>query len=421
MKSPKAFFTSESVTEGHPDKLCDQISDGVLDAILAQDPLARVACETATTTGLVLVAGEITTSAWIDMPAVVRKTIEQVGYISADYGFDYRTCGVVTSIGKQSPDIDLGVSRSVEVKSGTTMLTDDELEQIGAGDQGMMIGFACNETPEYMPLTISLAHKLTRQLSQVRRKSWNGTGPMAYLRPDGKSQVTVQYEYGRPVRVDTVVISTQHADYIDQEQIRLDVIEHIIKPIVPAHLLDSSTKYLVNPTGRFVTGGPMGDAGLTGRKIIVDTYGGMARHGGGAFSGKDPTKVDRSAAYAVRHIAKNIVAAGLADRLELQVAYAIGVARPLSIFVETFGTGKVSDEEILRLINEHFDLRPAAIIQALNLRRPIYQPTAAFGHFGRTDIDAPWEALDKVPMLRKGVGATTLQSSAYESETETLL
>ncbi|TMB85169.1 MAG: methionine adenosyltransferase [Chloroflexi bacterium] len=421
MKSPKAFFTSESVTEGHPDKLCDQISDGVLDAILAQDPLARVACETATTTGLVLVAGEITTSAWIDMPAVVRKTIEQVGYINADYGFDYRTCGVVTSIGKQSPDIDLGVSRSVEVKSGTTMLTDDELEQIGAGDQGMMIGFACNETPEYMPLTISLAHKLTRQLSQVRRKSWNGTGPMAYLRPDGKSQVTVQYEYGRPVRVDTVVISTQHADYIDQEQIRLDVIEHIIKPIVPAHLLDSSTKYLVNPTGRFVTGGPMGDAGLTGRKIIVDTYGGIARHGGGAFSGKDPTKVDRSAAYAVRHIAKNIVAAGLADRLELQVAYAIGVARPLSIFVETFGTGKVSDEEILRLINEHFDLRPAAIIQALNLRRPIYQPTAAFGHFGRTDIDAPWEALDKVPMLRKGVGATTLQSSAYESETETLL
>ena len=421
MKSPKAFFTSESVTEGHPDKLCDQISDGVLDAILAQDPLARVACETATTTGLVLVAGEITTSAWIDMPAVVRKTIEQVGYINADYGFDYRTCGVVTSIGKQSPDIDLGVSRSVEVKSGTTMLTDDELEQIGAGDQGMMIGFACNETPEYMPLTISLAHKLTRQLSQVRRKSWNGTGPMAYLRPDGKSQVTVQYEYGRPVSVDTVVVSTQHADYIDQEQIRLDVIEHIIKPIVPAHLLDSSTKYLVNPTGRFVTGGPMGDAGLTGRKIIVDTYGGIARHGGGAFSGKDPTKVDRSAAYAVRHIAKNIVAAGLADRLELQVAYAIGVARPLSIFVETFGTGKVSDEEILRLINEHFDLRPAAIIQALNLRRPIYQPTAAFGHIGRTDIEAPWEALDKVPMLRKGVGATTLQSNAYESEAETLL
>ena len=417
MKSPKSFFTSESVTEGHPDKLCDQISDSILDAILAQDPVARVACEAATTTGLVLVAGEITTSAWIDMPAVVRKTIEQVGYINADYGFDYRTCGVVTSIGKQSPDIDMGVSRSVEAKNGVAHLSDDELEQIGAGDQGMMIGFACNETPEYMPLTISLAHRLTRQLSLVRRKSWGGSGPMAYLRPDGKSQVTVQYEYGRPKRVDTVVISTQHASYIDQEQIRQDVIDHIIKPVISKDLLDSATKFLVNPTGRFVTGGPMGDAGLTGRKIIVDTYGGMARHGGGAFSGKDPTKVDRSAAYAVRHIAKNIVAAGLAGRLELQVAYAIGVARPLSIFVETFGTGKVSDEEILRLINEHFDLRPAGIIQSLNLRRPIYQPTAAFGHFGRTDIDAPWEALNKVPMLRKGVGASVLQSSASEAET----
>src|SRR5712692_10505498 len=378
MKSPKAFFTSESVTEGHPDKLCDQISDGVLDAILAQDPVARVACETTTTT-------------WIDMAAIVRKTIEQVGYINADYGFDYRTCGVVTSIGKQSPDIDLGVSRSAEVKSGTAILNDDELEQIGAGDQGMMIGFACNETPEYMPLTISLAHKLVRQLSQVRRKSWGGSGPMSYLRPDGKSQVTVQYEYGRPVRVDTVVVSTQHADYIDQEQIRHDVIDNIIKPVIPAHLLDGATK------------------------ILVDTYGGIARHGGGAFSGKDPTKVDRSAAYAIRHIAKNIVAAGLADRLELQVAYAIGVARPLSLFVETFGTGKVSDEEILSLIQEHFDLRPAAIIQTLNLRRPIYQPTAAFGHFGRTDIDAPWEALNKVPMLRKGAGAPAETSSEAHS------
>ena len=406
MKIPKALFTSESVTEGHPDKLCDQISDGVLDAILAQDPIARVACETATTTGLVLVAGEITTSAWIDMAAVVRKTIEQVGYISADYGFDYRTCGVVTSIGKQSPDIDMGVSHSLETKGIMTHLSDDELERVGAGDQGMMIGFACNETPEYMPMTISLAHKLVRQLSLVRRTSWSGIGPMAYLRPDGKSQVTVQYEYGKPVRVDTVVVSTQHAAYVDQEQIRQDVIEHIIKPVIPARLLDRATKIFVNPTGRFVTGGPMGDAGLTGRKIIVDTYGGMARHGGGAFSGKDPTKVDRSAAYAARHITKNIVAAGLADRLELQVAYAIGVARPLSLFVETFGTGKVSDEEIIRLINEHFDLRPAAIIQSLNLRRPIFQPTAAFGHFGRTDIDAPWEALDKVPMLRKGVGAS---------------
>src|SRR2546425_3101823 len=323
MKNPKAFFTSESVTEGHPDKLCDQISDSVLDAILAQDPMARVACETATTTGLVLVAGEITTTAWIDMPAVVRKTIEQVGYINADYGFDYRTCGVVTSIGQQSPDIDLGVSHSMETKAGVVRLSDDELECIGAGDQGMMIGFACNETPEYMPMPISLAHKLVRQLSQVRRRSWGGIGPMAYLRPDGKSQVTVQYEYGRPVRVDTVVISTQHAEYIDQQQIRQDVIEYIIKPVIPTHLLDHTTKIFVNPTGRFVTGGPMGDAGLTGRKIIVDTYGGMARHGGGAFSGKDPTKVDRSAAYAARYIAKNIVAAGLADRLELPIAYAI--------------------------------------------------------------------------------------------------
>jgi S-adenosylmethionine synthetase len=405
MSNPKAFFTSESVTEGHPDKLCDQISDGVLDAILSQDTTARVACETATTTGLVLVAGEITTSAWIDMAAIVRKTIEQVGYINADYGFDYRTCGVVTSIGKQSPDIDMGVSHSMETK-GTAFLTDDELERVGAGDQGMMIGFACNETPEYMPMPISLAHKLVRQLSQVRRKSWGGSGPMSYLRPDGKSQVTIQYENGRPVRVDTVVVSTQHAEYIDHEQIRQDVIEHIVKPIIPGNLLDNQTRILVNPTGRFVTGGPMGDAGLTGRKIIVDTYGGMARHGGGAFSGKDPTKVDRSASYAARHIAKNIVAAGLADRIELQVSYAIGVARPLSLFVDTFGTGKVSDEEIIRLINEHFDLRPAGIIQSLNLCRPIYQPTAAFGHFGRTDIDAPWEALNKVPMLRRGVGAS---------------
>lgn len=411
--SPTSFFTSESVTEGHPDKLCDQISDAILDGILVQDPIARVACETATTTGLVLIAGEITTTAWVDIPAVVRSTIAQVGYTNADYGFDYRTCGVVTSIGKQSPDIDQGVSRSIEAKDGVALLSDDELEHIGAGDQGMMIGFACTETPEYMPMPISLAHKLTRQLSLVRRKSWEGTGPMTYLRPDGKSQVTVQYEHGRPVRVDTVVISTQHADYVDQLQIRSDVIEYIIKPVIPAHLLDEQTKILVNPTGRFVTGGPMGDAGLTGRKIIVDTYGGMARHGGGAFSGKDPTKVDRSGAYAARHIAKNIVAAGLADRLELQVSYAIGVARPLSLFVETFGTGKVSDAEIIRLINEHFDLRPAGIIQALNLRRPIYQPTAAFGHFGRTDIDAPWEALDKVPMLRKGVGANVKSSEAH--------
>jgi|SRR5579883_225556 S-adenosylmethionine synthetase len=414
MTDPKSFFTSESVTEGHPDKLCDQISDGVLDALLRDDPLSRVACEAATTTGLILVAGEITTTAWADIPEIVRNTIKQVGYIDARYGFDYRTCGVVTSIGKQSPDIDRGVSASVEYRermaAGT--LSDTELDAIGAGDQGMMIGFACNETPELMPATISMAHKLTRQLSTVRRAAWENDGPMAYLRPDGKSQVTIQYEHGKPVRVDTVVISTQHADTVSQEQIRADVLEQIIKPVLPAEMLDANTKYFVNPTGRFVVGGPMGDAGLTGRKIIVDTYGGMARHGGGAFSGKDPTKVDRSAAYAARYVAKNIVAAGLADRFEVQIAYAIGVARPLSIFVETFGTGKVSDEELIRLIQEHFDLRPAGIIQTLDLRRPIYQPTAAFGHFGRTDIDAPWERTDKVDALRHAVGATTASAAA---------
>ncbi|MGZ3714046.1 MAG: methionine adenosyltransferase [Ktedonobacterales bacterium] len=412
MSNPKAFFTSESVTEGHPDKLCDQISDGVLDALLAEDPLARVACETATTTGLVLVAGEITTTAWADIPEIVRTTIKNVGYVDARYGFDYRTCGVATSIGKQSPDIDRGVSASVEYRDrmATGTLSDTELDAIGAGDQGMMIGFACNETPELMPATISYAHKLTRQLSQVRRADWENQGQMEYLRPDGKSQVTIQYEHGKPVRVDTVVISTQHADTVTQEQIRADVIERIIKPVIPAELLDEHTKYYVNPTGRFVIGGPMGDAGLTGRKIIVDTYGGMARHGGGAFSGKDPTKVDRSAAYAARYVAKNIVAAGLADRFEVQIAYAIGVARPLSLFVETFGTGKVSDEQLIALINEHFDLRPAGIIQTLNLRRPIYQPTAAFGHFGRTDIDAPWEKTDKVDILRRAAGERVAQA-----------
>ncbi|HEV2237308.1 MAG TPA: methionine adenosyltransferase [Ktedonobacterales bacterium] len=409
MSKSKSFFTSESVTEGHPDKLCDQISDGVLDALIAEDPLARVACEAATTTGLILVAGEITTTAWADIPAIVRKTVEHVGYVDARYGFDYRTCGVTTSIGKQSPDIDRGVSESVEFRArvASGALTESELDAIGAGDQGMMIGFACNETPEYMPATISFAHKLTRQLSTVRRQSWAGKGPMAYLRPDGKSQVTIQYDRGRPVRVDTVVVSTQHDEAIGQDEIRADVIEHIIKPVIPAELLDAETKYFVNPTGRFVIGGPMGDAGLTGRKIIVDTYGGMARHGGGAFSGKDPTKVDRSAAYAARYVAKNIVAAGLADRFELQVAYAIGVARPLSIFVETFGTGKVSDDVLVALIREHFELRPAGIIQSLDLRRPIYQPTAAFGHFGRTDIDAPWERLDKVDALKAAVGASS--------------
>ena len=411
MDSSKSFFASEAVTEGHPDKLCDQISDGVLDAILAQDPYARVACETATTTGLVLIAGEISTTAWVDMPAIARKTLEQAGYINAEYGFDFRTCGVVTSIGKQSPDIDLGVSRSLEARSHVGQLTDDELENIGAGDQGMMIGFACTETPEYMPMPITLANNIVRKLSLVRRSSWNGNGPMAYLRPDGKSQVIVQYEYGRPVRVDSIVVSAQHADYVDYEQIRLDVIEHIIKPVIPANLLDSNTRLFINPTGRFVTGGPMGDAGLTGRKIIADTYGGFARHGGGAFSGKDPTKVDRSAAYAARYVAKNLVAAGVADRLELQISYAIGVARPLSLFVETSGTGKISNEEIIALINEHFDLRPAAIIQTLDLRRPIYQPTAAFGHFGRTDIIAPWESLDKVPAIKRSLGITAESAS----------
>ncbi len=411
MSDPHAFFTSESVTEGHPDKLCDQISDGVLDALLAEDPLARVACETATTTGLVMVCGEITTTAWADIPEIVRNTIKNVGYIDARYGFDYRTCGVTTSIGKQSPDIDRGVSSSLEYRERTAAgeLSDAELDAIGAGDQGMMIGFACNETPELMPAPISFAHKLTRRLSEVRRASWGGDGPMDYLRPDGKSQVTVQYEHGRPVRVDTVVISTQTSDEPSYDQIHADVKEHIIRPVLPAEMLDDHTKFFINPTGRFVIGGPMGDAGLTGRKIIVDTYGGMARHGGGAFSGKDPTKVDRSGAYAARYVAKNIVAAGLADRFELQIAYAIGVARPLSLFVETFGTGKVSDETLIQLIREHFDLRPAGIIQTLNLRRPIYQPTAAFGHFGRTDIDLPWERTDKAEILARAAGLQVVQ------------
>ncbi len=405
MSDPKSFFTSESVTEGHPDKLCDQISDSVLDAILTQDPHSRVACETATTTGLVLVAGEITTNAYVDIPGIVRNVIEKVGYIDAKYGFDYRTCGVITSIGQQSADIDMGVSASQEHK-GT--LTDDELDRIGAGDQGMMIGFACNETPELMPATISFAHKLTRKLSEVRRANWSSKGPMDYLRPDGKSQVTVQYEYGKPKRIDTVVISTQHADSVTNEQIRHDIIENIIKPTLPEEMIDDATKFYVNPTGRFVIGGPMGDAGLTGRKIIVDTYGGMARHGGGAFSGKDPTKVDRSGAYMARYIAKNIVAAGLAERFEIQIAYAIGVARPLSLYVDTFGSGKISDEEIIRLIQEHFDLRPAGIIQTLDLLRPIYQQTAAYGHFGRIDVDLPWENVNKADELRRAAGQTAV-------------
>jgi S-adenosylmethionine synthetase len=395
MSSPQLFFTSESVTEGHPDKMCDQISDAVLDAIFKEDPNARVACETAITTGLVVVMGEITTNTYVDISEIARHTIRDIGYTRAKYGFDYETCGVIVSIKEQSPDIAMGVDKALEAKEGAMQ---DHLDT-GAGDQGMMIGFACNETEELMPLSISLAHRLSRQLSEARK---NGTLP--YLRPDGKSQVTVEYEFGRPKRIDAIVISTQHSPDVKQEDIRADVIAEVITPIVPHDMIDDDTKIYVNPTGRFVTGGPMGDAGLTGRKIIVDTYGGVARHGGGAFSGKDPTKVDRSAAYMTRYIAKNIVAAGLADRIELQVSYAIGVAKPLSLNVETYGTGKVSDDTIVALIDKHFDLRPSAIIRDLNLRQPIYRATAAYGHFGRTDLDLPWERTDKADALRQEAG-----------------
>jgi len=395
MTSPKLFFTSESVTEGHPDKICDQISDAVLDAIFKDDPSARVACETAITTGLVCVMGEITTSTYVDIDKIARQTIKEIGYTRAKYGFDYETCGVIVSIKEQSPDIAMGVDKALEAKQGQL---EDDLNT-GAGDQGMMIGFACNETEEMMPLSIALAHRLCRQLSAVRK---NGT--VDYLRPDGKSQVTVEYAYGKPKRIEAIVISTQHGPDVTQEQIRSDVINHVINQVVPLEMIDAGTKIYINPTGRFVTGGPMGDAGLTGRKIIVDTYGGVARHGGGAFSGKDPTKVDRSAAYMTRYIAKNIVAASLADRVELQVSYAIGVARPLSLNVETFGTGRVSDDLIVDLVKAHFDLRPAAIIKNLNLRRPIYRATAAYGHFGRTDIELPWEQTDKAAILRKEAG-----------------
>ena len=387
----RRLFTSESVTEGHPDKICDQISDAVLDSILEKDPTARVACETAVTTGMVLVMGEISTSCYVDIPKVVRKTIREIGYDRAKYGFDCDTCSVLTSIDEQSGDIAMGVDEALESRAGTK----DDVEAVGAGDQGMMFGYATNETPEFMPSPIAMAHRLSRRLTEVRK---NETLP--YLRPDGKTQVTVEYDDNKVVRIDAIVISTQHDEHVSQEQIREDLMEHVIKHVIPAELLDESTKYYINPTGRFVVGGPQGDSGLTGRKIIVDTYGGYGRHGGGAFSGKDPTKVDRSAAYAARYVAKNIVAAGLADKCEIELAYAIGVARPLSIFVDTFGTGKISDEELVNLINKNFDLRPGAIIRDLDLRRPIYKQTAAYGHFGRTDLDLPWERTDKAETLK---------------------
>lgn len=391
----KLLFTSESVTEGHPDKMCDQISDAILDALLAQDPMSRVACETATTTGLVLVMGEITTKAYVDIQKIVRDTVREIGYTRGKYGFDAETCGVITAIDEQSTDIAMGVDKALEAKESA--MSDEEIEAIGAGDQGMMFGYATNETEEYMPYPIYLAHKLALQLTKVRKD-----GTLSYLRPDGKTQVTVEYdENGKPARLDAVVLSTQHDPDVTQEQIHEDIKKYVFDVILPEHMVDKDTKFFVNPTGRFVIGGPHGDSGLTGRKIIVDTYGGYARHGGGAFSGKDCTKVDRSAAYAARYVAKNIVAAGLADKCEIQLSYAIGVARPTSIMVDTDGTGKLSDEKLTEIVRENFDLRPAGIIKMLDLRRPIYKQTAAYGHFGRTDLDLPWEKLDKVEILKK--------------------
>ena len=397
MTSPKLMFTSESVTEGHPDKMCDQVSDAVLDACLEQDPRSRVACETATKTGFVMLLGEITTNASFNYDALVRNVVNEIGYDSSEKGFDGNTCGVQVAIAKQSGDIAMGVDKALEAKAGE--MTEAEVEAVGAGDQGMMFGFACNETPTLMPLPIYLAHKLTRKQSELRKD-----GSIAWLRPDAKSQVTIEYSKGKPVRVDTVLISTQHAPDVSQNEISEIVTEQLIMPTLPKDMVDNKIKVYVNPTGRFVVGGPMGDAGVTGRKIIVDTYGGMGRHGGGAFSGKDPTKVDRSAAYAARYVAKNIVAAGLADRVEVQVAYAIGVARPLSVNVETFGTAKIADEKIASLVDEHFDLRPGAIIRDLGLRQPIYRKTAAYGHFGRDDIEFPWERTDKAAALKQAAG-----------------
>ncbi len=395
----KFLFTSESVTEGHPDKVCDAISDAVLDALMAEDPMSRVACEVATCTGFVLVTGEITTNAYVDIPKIARETIKEIGYTKSEYGFDGNTCAVLVAIDEQSSDIAMGVDKALEAKQESVekKMTDEEIEAIGAGDQGMMFGYATNETEEYMPYSIALAHKLVRQLTLVRKD-----GTLKYLRPDGKSQVSVEYDaQGKPLRLEAVVLSTQHDEDVTQEQIHEDIKKYVFEPVLPTELIDGNTKFYINPTGRFVIGGPHGDAGLTGRKIIVDTYGGYARHGGGAFSGKDCTKVDRSAAYAARYVAKNIVAAGLAEKCEIQLSYAIGVAQPTSIMVDTFGTGKVEDDKLVEIIRENFDLRPAGIIKMLDLRRPIYKQTAAYGHFGRNDLDLPWERLDKADMLKK--------------------